>query len=485
MGDLLISKFGLFIAKFSSLPYTRLYSNKLDSKILILGNSRAYHHLFEDDFIKVTGKTTINLSQTGTPLIHLEPILYDYIDLYGFPDSIIIETDCLTTNYKKISAFKYLINYSKRYKFLFKEFFYKEFLISSIFKLYSLNSTEFLNLMHKVVINYRQPYLDGEITQNEIRNFKKNKTSRFTSISYNYEALKRIVKKLEGKSKITFITTPFNPNVLNLFGNEYDEMIEPLRNEFFSDDNFFDLSNSIKDNLYFYDNYHLNRKGVVELKKKLIYKEFLKICKMSFPNVIFVGAEKSGSTTIHNILCEHEDIFAIQKETEFFSFFNKRKSKNYHINDIKKYQKLFDGSEKYKIKLDVSTTYLCSPDAIKNIKKYSKNCKIIICLRNPIDRAYSRYWMSAKNNHDLVNYSSKKFLKFFFEHNTDIYWSNVRIRGMYYKNVKSFIKEFGKSNVLILFYDDLKKNSNLFFKNIYDFFLKIKNNILPNKKNLC
>ena len=39
---------------------------------------------------------------------------------------------------------------------------------------------------------------------------------------------------------------------------------------------------------------------------------------MSFPNVIFVGAEKSGSTTIHNILCEHEDIFAIQKETEFF-----------------------------------------------------------------------------------------------------------------------------------------------------------------------
>ena len=276
MGDLLISKFGLFIAKFSSLPYTRLYSNKLDSKILILGNSRAYHHLFEDDFIKVTGKTTINLSQTGTPLIHLEPILYDYIDLYGFPDSIIIETDCLTTNYKKISAFKYLINYSKRYKFLFKEFFYKEFLISSIFKLYSLNSTEFLNLMHKVVINYRQPYLDGEITQNEIRNFKKNKTSRFTSISYNYEALKRIVKKLEGKSKITFITTPFNPNVLNLFGNEYDEMIEPLRNEFFSDDNFFDLSNSIKDNLYFYDNYHLNRKGVVELKKKLIYKEFFK-----------------------------------------------------------------------------------------------------------------------------------------------------------------------------------------------------------------
>ena len=156
--------------------------------------------------------------------------------------------------------------------------------------------------------------------------------------------------------------------------------------------------------------------------------------------MLFLSVQRSQDQPLFIIYCVNMKIFLLFKKRLNFSFFNKRKSKNYHINDIKKYQKLFDGSEKYKIKLDVSTTYLCSPDAIKNIKKYSKNCKIIICLRNPIDRAYSRYWMSAKNNHDLVNYSSKKFLKFFFEHNTDIYWSNVRIRGMYYKNVKSFIK---------------------------------------------
>lgn len=273
-GDLLISKFGLSISKFSSLPYTRLYSNTLDSKILILGNSRAYHHLFEDDFIKETGKTTINLAQTGTPLVHLEPILYDYIDLYGFPDSVIIEIDCLTTNYEKISAFKYLINYSKRYELLFKKFFYKEYLISSFSKLYSLNSTEFLNVIHKVLTKYDQPYLEGDISPIEIEGFKKNKKSRFYVIDYNYDSLRRIVERLDGKSKIIFLTTPFYPNVMNLFGNEYEEMIEPLRLEFLTKDNFYDLSSSVKDNLYFYDNYHLNRKGVAELKKKLIHKKF-------------------------------------------------------------------------------------------------------------------------------------------------------------------------------------------------------------------
>ena len=47
------------------------------------------------------------------------------------------------------------------------------------------------------------------------------------------------------------------------------------------------------------------------------------------PNVIFVGAEKSGSTTIHRVLSKHPDIFAIPKETEFFYFFTKRIKKKF------------------------------------------------------------------------------------------------------------------------------------------------------------
>ena len=145
---------------------------KIEEKILILGNSRTYHHLYERDFTKISGRRTFNIAQTGTPLIHLEPILYDYIDFYGFPESVVIEIDCLTTNFEKISAFKYLINFSERYKLLFKKLFYKEYLISSISKLYSLNSTEFLNVLHKVVVDYNQPYLTGVISKKEIENFK-------------------------------------------------------------------------------------------------------------------------------------------------------------------------------------------------------------------------------------------------------------------------------------------------------------------------
>ena len=41
---------------------------------------------------------------------------------------------------------------------------------------------------------------------------------------------------------------------------------------------------------------------------------------MNFPNTIFIGAEKAGSTTIYNVLKEHKEIFAIQKENRIFCF---------------------------------------------------------------------------------------------------------------------------------------------------------------------
>ena len=89
--------------------------------------------------------------------------------------------------------------------------------------------------------------------------------------------------------------------------------------------------------------------------------------------------------------------------------------------------------------------------------------------------------MSAKNNHELVNYTPQKFIKFFFEHETDISWSNVRERGFYYKNVKNFLSTFTRDNVLVVFYDDLKIDSQKFFNNVFSF-LKIDKTHISNKE---
>jgi len=178
------------------------------------------------------------------------------------------------------------------------------------------------------------------------------------------------------------------------------------------------------------------------------------------PNLICLGVEKSGTTYLWNILKQNKKIFAIQKETEFFTFFNKKKNKSYHFNNLNEYQKLFKSINKEKYILDVSTTYFSSKNAMKNINKFCKNPKIIISLRNPIDRAYSRYWMEAHKNISFINFSFVKFRKFFLNHgrkNIDK-WNNVRIRGMYYNQLKKVFNIFGKKNVLIIFYEDFQNN---------------------------
>ena len=100
-------------------------------------------------------------------------------------------------------------------------------------------------------------------------------------------------------------------------------------------------------------------------------KSYLCRCTENLDRLLYIG-----------FIMRPNEIFSIRKETEFFSFYNKQIKRDYHINCINKYSKLFSDSNNYKYKLDVSTTYLHHPDAIKNIKRFVKDVKILICLRN-------------------------------------------------------------------------------------------------------
>lgn len=187
---------------------------------------------------------------------------------------------------------------------------------------------------------------------------------------------------------------------------------------------------------------------------------------MCLPNLLCVGAEKSGTTSIYNILKKNKNIYAIRKETEFFTYFNKEKPKNYYVNNLNEYKSLFKKNKKEKYLLDVSTTYLPSDDAINNILHLCDDPKIIICLRNPINRAYSRYWMAAKTNSDLIKISFEKFKFFFLNHNSknQYNWNNIRYRGFYHEQIQKYYNKFDKKKILVIFYEDLQDKKNLELK---------------------
>ncbi|MGC6490594.1 MAG: sulfotransferase domain-containing protein [Flavobacteriales bacterium] len=183
-------------------------------------------------------------------------------------------------------------------------------------------------------------------------------------------------------------------------------------------------------------------------------------------NTFIVGAPKAGTTSLHHYLNQHTQVsMSSIKEPDFFScrevsslFYNSKS-----IQNSKDYEKLFD--ETKPILGEASVSYLFYQDVPKRIKDYNKDAKIIIMLRQPIERAFSHYLMDSRLGYchlefDHIFKCQEKYPQFFQQ-----YFE----LGLYHDQVKRYITAFGKENVKILFYDDFKKDTSLVMKEVFDF----------------
>ncbi len=199
--------------------------------------------------------------------------------------------------------------------------------------------------------------------------------------------------------------------------------------------------------------------------------------KAKFPNFLIVGSAKAATTSIHEYLKQHPDIFMSEpKEPTYFTFageknikFNLGQASFYTDQD--KYLSLFKNVNGEKVVGESSTPYLYFYDkTISNIKKIHpdhENLKILILLRNPAKRAYSQYMMSVRDLRDekpfyealMSEEQRKKDLTHF-----DLYYLD---RGLYYNQVKAYLDNF--KNVKILFYEDFISSPQKVLTSILDF----------------
>jgi len=182
------------------------------------------------------------------------------------------------------------------------------------------------------------------------------------------------------------------------------------------------------------------------------------------PDFFIVGAARSGTTSLWQYLKQHPKVFMpedeLNKEPAYFS------EKGYTLG-YKKYLLLFKGADNSHARVgEASTAYLTDPSSAKRIYDFLPNAKIIIMLRNPVDRAYSLYqWMvqegyeyaeSFEKALDLENERIGKQIPNWFE--PEYYWNYLYFNsGLYYKQVKRYMELFG-DNVCLVKMDDFKKN---------------------------
>jgi len=205
------------------------------------------------------------------------------------------------------------------------------------------------------------------------------------------------------------------------------------------------------------------------------------------PNLLIVGAAKSGTTSLHHYLGQHDEVF-MSKHKEPHFLINNEEGVNEIPNGINKYEdylRLFENTKSFKYRGESSVMYLQFPEiTIKNIARYlDDDVKIIIMLRNPIDRAFSGY-QHVKRYNNMENYTFQEAL----EKSEKRYFKNKKITpasrylniGLYYKFVKKFKSKF-KNNVHVIIYDDFVNKTSNELSHLFGF-LGLEKNIIDLKE---
>jgi len=189
----------------------------------------------------------------------------------------------------------------------------------------------------------------------------------------------------------------------------------------------------------------------------------------NLPNFLIVGAAKCGTSSLHNYLNQHPDVFMPSYNEQGM----KVKEPRFLIKDLvkdrlhngvwylKSYQALFNNVVNEKAIGESTVLYLYYyNEAIKNIKKYlGHDVKIIIMLRNPVDRAFSAYTHVSRSIKEPLSFEEAlKIEKNRLENDTTLTpMVMYKDMGLYHDMINAYVENF--KNVHVIMYEDFQQNT--------------------------
>lgn len=178
---------------------------------------------------------------------------------------------------------------------------------------------------------------------------------------------------------------------------------------------------------------------------------------MNKPNLFIVGAPKAGTTFLYEKLANQPDIFFSKtKELNYFTFNELKKEsyyKDFKVKSLSQYLKYYNGSKNSKYLVDASVSYFTSISAPFEIQKFNPTAKIIIILRDPVDRAFSHYIMD--NRMGVANKPFEHYLTF---DTNSFHYKQYIGNSSYVSNIKKFKDTFGEDKVLVIILSQLNKS---------------------------
>lgn len=169
------------------------------------------------------------------------------------------------------------------------------------------------------------------------------------------------------------------------------------------------------------------------------------------PNFLYVGTSKAGSTWLYDVLSRHPDVFMAPGKGLFFFT-------THYARGLDWYRSHFAGAQGQRIRAEVSHGYLYDEKACERMAALDPGLKLMVCLREPVDRAFSEYLDGVKNGRVDRSFEAQ------LERDP---W--LVERGRYAKYLSPYLDRFGRERVHVAVFDDLRADPDGFARDLFRF----------------
>lgn len=199
---------------------------------------------------------------------------------------------------------------------------------------------------------------------------------------------------------------------------------------------------------------------------------------MKRADFFIIGGQKCGTTSLFHYIKDHPEICVSDpKEVIFFT------EDETYKKGINYFEDFFKGCDESKTIGTADVHLLVSSKAPERLYNYNPNAKLILCVREPVERAFSAYLMGVRDGWETEQISFEDAIMKEEERvkqarSMNKYHLGYVNNGLYAKHIKRWLTYFDKDQILLLNFHDFKENTEATVKRTYEF-LEVRTDFEP------
>src|ERR671923_118596 len=180
-----------------------------------------------------------------------------------------------------------------------------------------------------------------------------------------------------------------------------------------------------------------------------------------WPNFFIVGAQRAGTTSLYHYLKKIPGVYMSRvKEPSYFAPNFVRRDPGRFLRGKEEYLSLFENARGYIAVGEASPMYLWDPDAPKLIQQTVPHARIIMILRDPIERAYSHYLIKKKYRGGMKSSFYDELMRDYKSQEKLDGRSRLYVEpGMYHEQVKRYFDIFGNEQVKVIIFEEFAQHT--------------------------